>query len=156
MKSGVSTADELIMKSCAASNLEGINSCSKNPKSLWTTIQCIVHLSTPAEQLPPAVSKPLADSLASFFREKIISLKSPYPPNSVALHLFLLLTNPTLDRNSMTAEVTTRCLTNRHRLTMFQHLCSSHAPAHSRFSYLTLPTCQDDCPRSRHLLTRLL
>ena len=69
------TANELIMKSRAASNLERINSCSKNPKSLWTTIKSILHSSTPAEQLPPAVSKPLADSLASFFREKIVALK---------------------------------------------------------------------------------
>ena len=69
------TANKLIMKSRAATNLERINSCSKNPKSLWTTIKSILHSSTPAEQLSPAVSKPLADSLASFFREKIISLK---------------------------------------------------------------------------------
>ena len=67
--------NELIMKSRAASNLERINRCSKNPKSLRTTIESILHSSTPAEQLPPAVSKPLADSLASFFCEKIISLK---------------------------------------------------------------------------------
>ena len=66
--------NELIMKSRAASNLERINSCFKHPKSLWTTIKSILH-SYPAEQLPPAVSKPLADSLPSFFREKIISLK---------------------------------------------------------------------------------
>ena len=66
---------KLIMKSRAASNLERINSCSKNPKSLWTTIKSILHSSTPAEQLPPAVSKPLADSLASFFREKIVAFK---------------------------------------------------------------------------------
>ena len=66
------------MKSrAAASNLERINtrSCSKNPKSLGTTIKSILHSSTPAEQLPPAVSKPLADSLASFYREKIVALK---------------------------------------------------------------------------------
>ena len=63
------------MKSRAASNLERINSCSKNPKSLWTTIKSILHSSTPAEQLPPAVSKPLADYLASFLPEKIISLQ---------------------------------------------------------------------------------
>ena len=69
------TANELIMKSRAASNLERINGCSKTPKSLWTTIKSILHSSTPAEQLSPADSKPLADSLASFFHEKIISLK---------------------------------------------------------------------------------
>ena len=84
------TANELIMKSRAASNLERINSCSKNPKSLWTTIKSILHSSTPAEQLPPAVSKPLADSLASFFREKIVSFKLAIssklggPPSSFA------------------------------------------------------------------------
>jgi hypothetical protein len=69
------TANDLIMKSRAASNLERINSCSKNPKSLWSTIKSILHSSAPAEQLSPAVSKPLADSLASFFHEKINSLK---------------------------------------------------------------------------------
>ena len=35
----------------------------------------ILHSSTPAEQLSPADSKPLTDKLASFFHEKIISLK---------------------------------------------------------------------------------
>ena len=68
------TANEII-KSRAASNPERINSCSKNPKSLWTTVKSILHSSTPAERPPLAVSKPLADSLAAFFREKIVALK---------------------------------------------------------------------------------
>jgi len=42
---------------------------------VWTTIKSSLHSSTPAEQLPPAVSKSSADSLASLFREKIISNK---------------------------------------------------------------------------------
>ena len=93
------TANELIMKSRAASNLERINSCSKNPKSLWTTIKSILHSSTPAEQLPPAVFQNhwlTLWFLSSVRRLSLLNL--PYPPNLVALHLPLLLTNPIPDR----------------------------------------------------------
>ena len=99
------TTNELIMKSRAASNLERINSCSKNPKSLWTTIKSILHSSTPAEQLPPAVSTHwLTLWLLSSVR-RLSLLNSPYPPNLGALHLLLLLTSPTLDRNSTTSHL---------------------------------------------------
>ena len=137
------TANDLIMKSHAAFNLECINSCSKNPKSLWTTIESILHSSTPAEQLPPAVSKPLA----SFSVRKLSLSNSPYPPNSMVLHLHLFLTSPTLDKHSMTSHLSLQpklqnCSTNRHHLIKFPHLCSRHAPAHSQFSYLTSQTCR--------------
>ena len=65
-----------------ASNLERINEASKNPKRLWTTIKSILHSSPPNEQLSPPVSQSLANSLASFFHQKIVSLK-----DSIALKL---------------------------------------------------------------------
>ena len=58
-----------------AANLERINEASKNPRSLWSSIKTLLNSSPPSEQLPPSVSKPLAESLASFFKQKIISLK---------------------------------------------------------------------------------
>ena len=68
--------------SFAAANLERINEASKNPKRLWTTIKSILHSSPPNEQLSPPISQSLANSLASFFHQKIVSLK-----DSIALKL---------------------------------------------------------------------
>ena len=42
---------------------------------LWTTIKSILHSSPPNEQLSPPISQSLANSLASFFYQKIVSLK---------------------------------------------------------------------------------
>ena len=66
------------------SNFERINEASKNPKRLWTTIKSILHSSPPPsnEQLSPPISRSLANSLASFFYQKIVSLK-----DSIALKL---------------------------------------------------------------------
>ena len=69
------SANALITESRIAANLERINEASKNPRSLWSSIKTLLHSSPPSEQLPPSVSKPLAESLASFFKQKIISLK---------------------------------------------------------------------------------
>ena len=57
------------------SNLEHINEASKNPKRLWTTIKSILHSSPLNEQLSPPISQSLVNSLASFFYQKIVSLK---------------------------------------------------------------------------------
>ena len=95
-RAACSSANKLITSSFAASNLERINEASKNPKRLWTTIKSILHSSPPNEQLSPPMSQSLANSLASFFYQKIVSLKdsiasklhgspSPYdfdPPHS--------------------------------------------------------------------------
>ena len=52
-----------------------INDASRNPNPLWTTIKSIPHSSPPNEQLSPPISQSLANSLASFFYQKIVSLK---------------------------------------------------------------------------------
>ena len=65
----------LINKSRAASNIESINEASRNPKRLWSTIKSLLHSSPPSEQLSPSISQPLANSLASFFHQKIVALK---------------------------------------------------------------------------------
>ena len=70
-----STANKLIIKSSAESNLECIKDASKNPKRLWSKIKSLLHSSPPAEQLSPSLSQPLANSLASFFCQKIVALK---------------------------------------------------------------------------------
>ena len=44
-------------------------------KRLWTTIKSILHSSPPDEQLSPPISQSLANSLASSFHQKIVSLK---------------------------------------------------------------------------------
>ena len=81
-RAACSSANKLITTSFAASNLERINEASKNPKRLWTTIKSILHSSPPSEQLSPPISQSLANSLASFFYQKIVSLK-----DSIALKL---------------------------------------------------------------------
>ena len=81
-RAACSSANKLITTSFAASNLERINEASKNPKRLWTTIKSILHSSPPNEQLSPPISQSLANSLASFFYQKIVSLK-----DSIALKL---------------------------------------------------------------------
>ena len=77
MQAGVPQGSVLgpVLFSRIAANLERINEASKNPRSLWSSIKTLLHSSPPSEQLPPSVSKPLAESLASFFKQKIISLK---------------------------------------------------------------------------------
>ena len=65
----------LINKSRAASNVECINEASENPKRLWSTIKSLLHSSPPSEQLSPCISQPLANSLATFFCQKIVALK---------------------------------------------------------------------------------
>ena len=63
--------------------MEGfMNEASENHKRLWTTIKSIQHSSPPNEQLSPPISQSLANSLASFFYQKIVSLK-----DSIALKL---------------------------------------------------------------------
>ena len=49
---------------------------SSHPKRLWGTIKSLLHSSPPSEQLSPSVSQPLANSLASFFLQKILTLKN--------------------------------------------------------------------------------
>ena len=73
--SACSTANKLIIKSNAESNTECIKDASKNPKRLWSTIKALLHSSPPIEQLSPSLSQPLANSLASFFCQKIVALK---------------------------------------------------------------------------------
>ena len=46
-----------------------------NPKRLWSTIKSLLHSSPPSEQLSPCISQPLANSLATFFCQKIVTLK---------------------------------------------------------------------------------
>ena len=74
-RSACSTANKLIIKSSAESNLECIKDASKNPKRLWSKIKSLLHSSPPVEQLSPSLSQPLANSLASFFCQKIVALK---------------------------------------------------------------------------------
>ena len=62
--------------------VEHINDASKNPKHLWTNIKSILHSSPPNEQFSPPISQSLANSLASFFYQKYVSLK-----DSIALKL---------------------------------------------------------------------
>ena len=81
-RAACSSANKLITTSFATSNLECINEASKNPKRLWTTIKSILHSSPPNEQLSPPISQSLANSLASFFYQKIVFLK-----DSIALKL---------------------------------------------------------------------
>ena len=50
-------------------------STSKNPKRHWSKIKSLLHSSPPAEQLSPSLSQPMANSLASFFCQKIVALK---------------------------------------------------------------------------------
>ena len=81
-RAAYSFANKLILTSFAACNLERINEASKNPKPLWTTIKSILHSSPPNKQLSPPKSQSLANSLASFFRQKFVPLK-----DSIALKL---------------------------------------------------------------------
>ena len=81
-RAACSSANKLITSSFAAAKFERINEASKNPKRLWTTIKSILHSSPPNEQLSPPISQSLANSLASFFHQKIVSLK-----DSIALKL---------------------------------------------------------------------
>ena len=74
-RAACSSANKLINKSRAASNVETINEASKNPKRLWSTIKSLLHSSPPSEQLSPSISQPLVDSLASFFIQKMVALK---------------------------------------------------------------------------------
>ena len=77
-RSACSTANKLIIKSCAAGRsdkLECIKGASKNPKRLWSKIKSLLYSSPPAEQLSPSLSQPLANSLASFFCQKFVALK---------------------------------------------------------------------------------
>ena len=74
-RAACSFTNKLINKSRAASNIESINEASKNPKRLWSTIKSLLHSSPPSEQLSPSISQPLANSLASFFHQKIVALK---------------------------------------------------------------------------------
>ena len=73
-RAACSSANKLINKSRAASNIESINEASKNLKRLWP-IQVSSHSFLPSEQLSPSISQPLANSLASFFHQKIVALK---------------------------------------------------------------------------------
>ena len=74
-RAACSSTNKLINKSRAASNDEHINEASKNPKRLWSTIKSLLHSSPPNEQLSPPISQPLANSLATFFCQKIVALK---------------------------------------------------------------------------------
>ena len=74
-RAACSSTNKLINKSRAASNVECINEASKNPKRLWSTIKSLLHSSPPSEQLSPCISQPLANSLATFFCQKIVALK---------------------------------------------------------------------------------
>ena len=67
--------NKLINMSRAASNVECTNEASKNPRRLWSTIKSLLHSSPPSEQLSPSISQPLANSLATFFCNKIVALK---------------------------------------------------------------------------------
>ena len=80
--SACSTANKLIVKSNAESNLECINDASKNLKRLWSKIKSLLHSSPPAEQLSPSLSQPLANSLASFCVKRLSLSKSQYPPTA--------------------------------------------------------------------------
>ena len=53
----------------------------------WSTIKSLLHSSPPSEQLSPSISQPLANSLASFFHQKIVALKE-------SISLKLLGSNP--------------------------------------------------------------
>ena len=75
-RAACSTTNKLITHSRAASNLKCINEASSYPKRLWGTIKSLLHSSPPSEQLSPSVSQPLANSLASFFLQKILTLKN--------------------------------------------------------------------------------
>ena len=74
-RAACSSANKLINKSRAASNVECINEASKNPKHLWSVIMSLLHSSSPSEQLSPSISQPLANSLASCFHQKVVALK---------------------------------------------------------------------------------
>ena len=54
-RAACSSANKLIKKSFAGSNLGRINEASKNPKRFWTSIKSILHSSPASEQLSPIV-----------------------------------------------------------------------------------------------------
>ena len=146
------------MKSLAVSNLERINGCSKNPKSLSTTIKSILHSSTLAEQLQPADSKPLADSLASFFHEKIISFKlsisskhsgPPFPFDFDKPHTGQMLN----DFTPVTpTEVTQLLHSMSNKSSPLDYIATSLLKS---FSYLTLRICSLIRPPSHRSLNML-
>ena len=74
-RAACSSTNKLINKSRAASNVECINEASENPERLWSTIKSLLHSPPPSEQLSPCISQPLANSLATFFCQKIVALK---------------------------------------------------------------------------------
>ena len=81
-RAACSSANELITTSFAASNLERVNKASKIPNVFGRPSNpYYIHL-LPNEQLSPPISQSLANSLASFFYQKIVSLK-----DSIALKL---------------------------------------------------------------------
>ena len=95
------TANDLIMKSRASSNLERINGCSKNPKSLWNTIESILYSSIPQNNFHHLILNHWQTHLLPSSTKKLFLSNSPFPPNSAALHLHLISTNLTLDKCSL-------------------------------------------------------
>ena len=129
-RAACSSANKLITSSFAAANLERINEASKNPKRLWTTIKSILHSSPPNKQLSPPISQSLANSLASFFHQKIVSLKdsialklqgSPIPFDFDLPHSGVVLSDFTPSPQPRYLNYLAQCQTNHHRSTTFRH-----------------------------------
>ena len=59
-----------------------LNTSTRLPRRLWSTIKSLLHSFPPSEQLSPSISQPLANSLATFFYQKIVALK-----DSISLEL---------------------------------------------------------------------
>ena len=70
-----SSANKLITTSFAASNLERTYEASNNPKRLWTAHKSTLHSAHPNGQLSLPIAQSLANSLATFFSHKIVSIK---------------------------------------------------------------------------------
>ena len=134
-RSACSTANKLIKKSSAESNLECIKDASKNPKRLWSKIKSLLHSSPPVEQLSPSLSQPLANSLASFFCQKIVALKESIssklhsgPSLLILINHMLLIYFQILLRSLLlkSLDSVSQCLINRLSSTTSQLLFWSH------------------------------
>ena len=139
------SANALITESRIAANLERINEASKNPRSLWSSIKTLLHSSPPSEQLPPSISKLLAESLASFFKQKIISLKQvialklngpPSPFDFDEPHNQHLLSEYTPVTPLEVLKTTSLDVRQHHHSILSRHLCWNRALILSLFSLL--------------------
>ena len=127
-RAACSTTNKLITHSRAASNLKCINDASSHPKRLWGTIKSLLHPSPQSEQLSPSASQPLANSLASFFLQKILTIKNSISSKLHGSPSLLILINPIrtncfpislLSHQQKSLSYSTQCQTNHHHLIMF-------------------------------------